>query len=131
MFYDGHCALCHGVVRFLLAVDKAGLFVFAPLQSNKFAKLPGSSELAGEQTVVVATQEGSLLTKSRAILYLLRELGGFWRIVAWLGRVIPAVIADAAYDFIARVRYRIFGRKEALCPLVPEELRSRLFSGTE
>lgn len=131
VYYDGHCALCHGVVRFLLAVDTAGRFTFAPLQSDRFAKLPGSSGFVGEQSVLVAIADGTLLTKSRAVLYLLAQLGGLWKVIAWFGRIIPAVIADAAYDFIASVRYRIFGKKEALCPLVPEELRSRFLSEAE
>ena len=50
--------------------------------------------------------------RSDAILQILRDLGGFWRVVSWL-RVIPRPLRNALYDRIARHRYAWFGRYEA------------------
>jgi len=48
--------------------------------------------------------------------------------VAALGGVfalLPAALADFAYDRIAAVRHRVFGRPVDACPLMPAELRER------
>lgn len=126
MFYDGGCALCHGLVRFVLAEDRAAGFDFAPLQGPTFAAaLPPASRAALPDSVVVRTENGEVLTRSAAVLYILARLGGLWRIIASLSRVVPRRLADAAYDFVARSRNPIFGRVDDRCPVMPPALRSR------
>jgi len=69
--------------------------------------------------------EGVLLARSEAMLHILRRLGGGWRFSAGLLAAIPRPVRDAVYDFIARIRYRIFGRHDDMCPVTPPELRAR------
>jgi predicted DCC family thiol-disulfide oxidoreductase YuxK len=67
--------------------------------------------------------KGKVLVRSEAILACLTELGGAWR---WLKvfKLIPAFIRDAAYDLVARNRYRIFGQRlTCRMPLPGERLR--------
>jgi len=127
VFYDGHCGLCHRAVRFVLAEDCQGtLFRFAPLQAETFQVRVAPERRAGlPDSIVVQTAEGSLLVRSAAILHILRRLGGGWRILAAILAIIPRPLRDAAYDFIARIRYSIFGRRDESCPIVPPELRAR------
>jgi predicted DCC family thiol-disulfide oxidoreductase YuxK len=65
VFYDGHCGLCHGLVRFLLARDPAGSkFDFAPLQGDYCAATIPPAELQRlPDSVVVRTHDGQLLVK--------------------------------------------------------------------
>jgi predicted DCC family thiol-disulfide oxidoreductase YuxK len=58
-------------------------------------------------------------------LHLLERLGGLWRVLAVVGRLVPRGLRDAAYDRVAGVRYRIFGRKDDACPFIPAALRGR------
>ena len=127
LFYDGACALCHGAVRFLLAEDRAGrAFRFAPLDSDAFrARVPESARASLPDSMIVATAEGELLQRSAAVLHGLSRLGGVWRVLAALGRVVPLRLRDALYDGIAATRYRVFGTKEEACPLLPPVLRQR------
>lgn len=127
LFYDGSCALCHGAVRFVLARDPEGsAFRFAPLDSLAFRSVASDEERAQlPDSLVVATEDGRLLTRSDAVLHLLRRLGGGWGVLASLGRWVPRPLRDLAYDFVARVRYRVFGRKDDACPVIPPALRSR------
>lgn len=127
IFYDGHCGLCHGAVRFVMARDTGGQrFRFAPLQGTTFAAIVSAERRAGlPDSVVVLTEDGRLLIRSDAFIHILRRLGGFWRFAAGIIGVIPRVIRDGVYDFIARVRYRIFGRRVEVCPVTPAELRAR------
>jgi predicted DCC family thiol-disulfide oxidoreductase YuxK len=127
IFYDGHCGLCHGAVRFVIARDPQGrLFRYAPLEGATFAALVPAERRAGlPDSVVVLTDDGRLLVRSDAFIHILRRLGGFWRVIGAIIAVIPRVIRDGVYNFIARVRYRIFGRRPEVCPVTPAELRAR------
>ena len=74
---------------------------------------------------VVETRDGQLLTRSSAVIHILGRLGTPWRGLGAFARVLPRALLDALYDFVARVRYRVFGREPDACPLIPKHLRSR------
>jgi predicted DCC family thiol-disulfide oxidoreductase YuxK len=127
LFYDGHCALCHGAVKFVLKRDRSGgAFRFAPLQGETFQSLVSASQRATvPDSIVVLTHTDALLVRSNAFIHILRRLGGGWKILGGALAVVPRPVRDLAYDFVARVRYRVFGKKDDLCPIMPPELRGR------
>ena len=120
IYYDGHCGLCHGFVKFVLARDPAAQFHFSPLDN-----LPAVERAGLPDSVVIRTARNGLLTRSSAALYILSKLGGPWVLISRLARLFPRALRDLVYDGIARFRYQIFGRRDAVCPLIPKELRSR------
>jgi predicted DCC family thiol-disulfide oxidoreductase YuxK len=87
--------------------------------------LPAEQRQTLPDSVVVLTDEGDLLTRSAAAIYVLERLGGLWRVLGTVMRVVPRAVRDAAYDVVARTRYRAFGRRDTLCPILPPDLRSR------
>ena len=127
LFYDGHCALCHGAVKFVLKRDRSGkAFRFAPLQGSTFHSRVAPERRANlPDSIVVLTNEGALLVRSDAFVHISRRLGGGWRFWAGLLAAIPRPLRDLVYDFIARIRYRLFGKRDDLCPVTPPELRAR------
>lgn len=135
VFYDGTCGLCHGATRFILAEDRSGTaFGFAPLQGPTWEAsasevrqraLPEGQKQALPDSVVVLTAEGDVLTRSTAAIYVLDRMGGLWRVLGTSMGLVPRAVRDAAYDAVARSRYRIFGRRDTLCPILPPDLRSR------
>lgn len=127
VFYDGHCGLCHGLVRFALSEDRTGAtFRFAPLDSSTFRSQIAEGDRAGlPDSIVVDTAEGRLLTKSAAVLYILDRLGGLWRVLSWVLHAVPSRVRDAVYDAIARIRSVVFKRPADVCPLVPPDLIAR------
>jgi predicted DCC family thiol-disulfide oxidoreductase YuxK len=127
LFYDGHCGLCQGAVKFVLKHDRdRRAFRFAPLQGDTFAALVAPERRTGlPDSMVVLTRDGKLLTRSDAYLHVLRQLGGGWGVLASVQSVIPRALSDLVYDFVARVRYRVFGRREDVCPVATPELRAR------
>jgi predicted DCC family thiol-disulfide oxidoreductase YuxK len=128
IFYDGHCGLCHLAVRFVLRYERRGdeSFRFAPLQGSTFAAaVPAGERMALPDSLVVQTARGDLLVRSEGVLHLLEGVGGVWRLVAGLLRLVPRPLRDRTYDLVARLRGRVFRRPQALCPTVQRELQSR------
>jgi len=121
LFYDGQCGLCHGLVRFL--ARRRGTCRFAPLGGSTFReRVPAGSALPDSLVVLTGDR---VLVRSRAVLHLLRALGGVWGLAARLGERVPARFADAVYDAVARRRSRWFARPQVSCPLVPPGLQAR------
>jgi predicted DCC family thiol-disulfide oxidoreductase YuxK len=127
LFYDGHCGLCQHAVRFVIAEDTGGTaFRFAPLQGETFQRMVTREERKTlPDSVVVMTADGRSLARSEAFLHIFRRLGGFWKVLAIVLSIVPRGLRDFVYDFVARIRFRIFGRREDLCPVMPPELRVR------
>ena len=127
LFYDGHCGLCHRTVLFVLKHDRSGdAFRFAPLQGETFlARVPAERRAGLPDSVVVLKADGKLLVRSDAVIHILRRLGGGWGTLAEILWIFPRALRDAVYNVVARVRYRVFGKREELCPVMPRELRAR------
>jgi predicted DCC family thiol-disulfide oxidoreductase YuxK len=125
VFYDGVCGLCDRFVRFIVRRDRARKFRFAALQSELAARELATHGVraADLDTVYVLAGGRRLLRKSRAVLFVLAQLGGVWWVLS-LARVVPAVISDRLYALVASVRYRVFGRLEA-CRVPTSEERTR------
>jgi predicted DCC family thiol-disulfide oxidoreductase YuxK len=126
LIYDGLCALCNSAVQFVLKYGDADIR-FAPLQ-GVYAKgfLERRPELRTVDSILLVERgaDGAehVTTRSDAVLRVL-VLGGWHRAARILGRV-PRRMRDAVYDGVARVRYRLFGRK-ASCPVPPPSVRAR------
>jgi predicted DCC family thiol-disulfide oxidoreductase YuxK len=124
---DGTCGLCHRATRFVLSEDRRGnAFIFAPLQGDAFAAMIASEDRSAlPDSVIVRTEAGELLTRSDAVIYTLQRLGGLWRVIAIGMQIIPQGLRNRAYDYVARIRYRVFARAQTVCPILPSDLRSR------
>lgn len=109
LFYDGHCNLCHYVVRFVSQRDKNKRFFFAPLQGDTAAARL-SKEILNVDTVVLL-EGNKVYIKSKAAFRVLRLLGFPWNLLC-VFNVFPQKLTDWGYDAIARRRNRIWGRRE-------------------
>jgi len=122
-FFDGVCNLCDGVVNFLIDHDPWAVLKFASLQGTTFAALAEAHpELAGIDSFVLWSGP-RVFTRSAAALRIAMALGWPWRALGVL-LVLPRPLRDAAYDFVARRRYRWYGRRES-CRMPTPALRAR------
>lgn len=118
--FDGVCNLCTGTVRFVIPRDDAGRFRFAPLQSEPGERLyEACGEDADSPETFVVVEDGECRRKSTAAIRIAEGLGGVYRL-ATLARVVPRPLRDAVYDFVARHRYRLFGKRETCMRPTPE-----------
>jgi predicted DCC family thiol-disulfide oxidoreductase YuxK len=124
LFYDGVCAMCNGIVRFMVQRDDARVFYFAPLQGETAALAarlhPG---LPTELETVVYVRDGEVFLRSRAAALAMGALPYPAKALSWF-RFLPAWLTDFFYGIIARTRYRVFGKYDH-CPLPPAEHRAR------
>ena len=128
VLFDGVCNLCNASVRFIVDRDRRGYFSFAPLQSELGRRLLASHGHAGQALdSVVLIERGRLYRSSRAALRIARRLDGLWPLLFALS-ILPVPIADAVYGWVARNRYRWFGRSQA-CRLPTPALRARFLDG--
>lgn len=124
ILFDGVCNFCDGAVNFVLRQDKNDSFRFAPLQSKAGKVLLQQYDLPTEDFAsFILIDKGKLYRKSSAALRVMRRLPWFWKPVQ-LFWIIPPFIRNAVYDFIARNRYRWFGKKEA-CMVPTPQMRNR------
>ena len=113
-------------MKFVLKHDRERCFRFAPLQGETFKnRVPDAQRARLPDSMIVQTGEGALLLRSDALIHILRRLGRGWRIMAALLAAIPRPVRDFLYDFVASIRYRVFRRRDELCPLVPPDIRVR------
>jgi predicted DCC family thiol-disulfide oxidoreductase YuxK len=116
VLFDGVCNFCDGAVRWLMDRDPEGRLHFAPLQGETAAALrarhPEIPE-ALETMVLVEGPPGSerVYLNSQAVFRTLAQLQSPWRHLAVLGRL-PRFVTDAGYRAFARLRYRLFGRRD-------------------
>ncbi|MBK8499719.1 MAG: DUF393 domain-containing protein [Flavobacteriales bacterium] len=125
VFFDGVCGLCNHFVDRLLRMDRARSLHFAPLQgSTAQERLPAG--MADAMESVVYLRDGVVLQRSDAALQILIDLGG-WRVLHRGWFIFPRTFRDFVYDWIARNRYRWFGKHETCRIPTPAE-RSRFLA---
>jgi predicted DCC family thiol-disulfide oxidoreductase YuxK len=124
ILFDGICNFCNAGINFIIRQDKKRVFRFAALQSEAGQQLLRRHGLPTEGfESFILLQDGKVYQKSDAGLKVYGALPWYWK---WtqLGWLAPKFLRDAAYDFVARNRYKWFGKKES-CTVPTPELRSR------
>ena len=123
--FDAMCVLCSANARFVLRHDRRGRFRLASMQGEAGAALMRRFGIdpADPDTMIVVEGDRAI-RDSDAVLAIARGLGWPWRAAGALA-LAPRGWRDAAYRWVARRRYRIFGRRET-CWLPTPAQRERL-----
>jgi predicted DCC family thiol-disulfide oxidoreductase YuxK len=112
ILFDGVCNLCSGFMQFVYKRDKNGIFKFAWLQDKKSVEILEWLNLSKDDlNTIVLIEEEKAYFKSTAFLRIIRLLTFPWPLLG-IGYVIPRIIRDVIYDFVAKNRYKWFGKKE-------------------
>jgi predicted DCC family thiol-disulfide oxidoreductase YuxK len=123
VFFDGVCGLCNRSVDWLLTRDRRAVLRFAPLQGETARRMLGPLDDDPERWSMVLVDSTGQYWSSDAAIRIARHLGGRWAVIGYL-LVIPRGLRDAVYGWVARNRYRLFGRRES-CRLPSPAERSR------
>ncbi|WP_248722783.1 thiol-disulfide oxidoreductase DCC family protein [Seonamhaeicola sp. ML3] len=125
ILFDGVCNLCNSSVQYVIKHDKKDLFLFAPLQSDIGQNIIKHYNIDTNtiDSILLYTPEQGITYKSTAALQIAKHLG-FPRNLAVIFFIIPTVLRNWVYDFIARNRYKWYGKKEA-CMIPTPELKRK------
>ena len=112
ILFDGVCNLCNGVVKFITKRDKENKFSFLSLQSDEGKKILnqyGINILETDSIIYVKNEKA--FVKSNAAIEIARDLGAFYKTLL-VFKVFPLFINDYVYDFVAKNRYKFFGKND-------------------
>ncbi|MFA1622748.1 thiol-disulfide oxidoreductase DCC family protein [Rhizobium mongolense] len=124
IIFDGECVFCSRWVKFALKHDKAGRYRFLAAQSPLGTALYrhyGLDERHYETNILL--EDGRAHFKSEGSIRMIARLGFPWSLVSIL-YILPRPFADRLYEFVARNRLKIAGRRTTCYVPSPEE-RSR------
>ena len=109
--FDGVCMLCQSSVHFILKRDTKDYFRFIPLE--QIDKHGEWARLLPEKLVdsIVLMENNKIYTQSSAVLRIVLHLSGLYPLL-FVFMVIPRPLRDMVYDFIAKNRYRWFGKHD-------------------
>ncbi|MFI8380217.1 thiol-disulfide oxidoreductase DCC family protein [Leeuwenhoekiella sp. NPDC079379] len=124
ILFDGVCNLCNGAINFIIKQDSSGVFKFTSLQSETGMRLLQKHNIDPEKTDSIILVEGDRASvKSTAALRISRFLDKGYPLL-YVFMIVPGFIRNIVYDFIAKNRYKWFGKKES-CMIPTPELKSR------
>lgn len=124
VLFDGVCNLCNRSVQFIIKRDKKQQFLFASLQGKTGQELLRQFDLpANDLNSFILIDGNNLYKRSTGALRMLKALGGGWQLL-YAFIIIPPFIRDAVYNWIARNRYKWYGKREE-CMIPTPELRKR------
>jgi len=125
ILFDGVCNLCNSAIQYVIKHDRDDTFLFAPLQSEVGKKVISKYNIDTDKTdsILLYSNENGLSIKSTAALKVAKHLG-FPRNLLTIFFIVPPMIRNWVYDFVARNRYKWYGKKEE-CMIPTPELKSR------
>lgn len=125
ILFDGVCNLCNSSVTKVIKNDTKNEFVFASLQSEigeeiiKYLEI----DISKIDSIILFNPKLSYDVKSSAALKIMNSFGGFWKLtqIFW---IIPSPVRNIVYDFVAKNRYKWYG-KRASCMLPSVEMKAK------
>lgn len=122
ILFDGVCHLCNRAVNYVIRHDAEKKFLFVPFQSPAGINMCGLFGISPEQqNSVVLIREGKILTKSKAVITIIQQTKG-WAQIFLLFRWLPSKLKDRFYDWIAKNRFKWWGKKDQCMVPTPDIL---------
>ncbi len=114
ILFDGVCNLCDSSVQFILKKDKKDVFRFVALQSQLGQEIIKHIGIDTSKTdSIILYEPGKVyFYKSQAALNIASDLGGMLRLFS-IFKILPSDLCNIIYDYIAKNRYKWYGKKES------------------
>jgi len=125
ILFDGICNLCESSIIFIIEKDKKDIFRFVSLQSDlglKIIKYLGIDTNMVD-SIILYEPGKAYYYKAEAALKIAGNLDGLYSFFS-LFSFLPLNITNRIYDYIAKNRYKWYGKKES-CMLPTPELKAK------
>ena len=125
VLFDGVCNLCDASVQYIIKHDKDNAFLFTALQSEVGQQIIKEFNIDTNKidSIILYSNEHGISYKSTAALKIASKLG-FPRNLLSVFLIIPSIIRNWVYDYIAKNRYKWYGKKEE-CMIPTPDLKSK------
>lgn len=111
VIFDGVCNLCNNVILTLIKYDKNNQLYFTASQSKAGLQILNKYAIPHNTSSVIFIKNEQIFTSSDAILEIVKLIKG-WPRVLLIGKMIPKKRRDVIYNWIAKYRYTLFGKKD-------------------
>lgn len=125
ILFDGVCNLCNSSVQYVIKHDKKNMFMFTALQSEAGQQIIKEYKIDTNKTdsILLYTPEQGVVSKSTAAIKIASRLG-FPQNLMTVFFIVPPFIRNWVYDYVAKNRYKWYGKKES-CWIPTPELKSK------
>lgn len=125
ILFDGICNLCNGAVQFIIKNDKKDIFRFVALQSELGKEICNYIGIDQNKidSIILYNPGVAYYCKSSAVLEIAQDLGGIYSLIT-IFKILPEKLRNYIYDYIAKNRYKWYGKKES-CMISTPELKAK------
>lgn len=110
-YFDGKCNLCSNTVRF--ANSRTENVEFVSLQSEKGKDILQDNNLESQNfETFILEKNGKVYFRSDALIELMKEFGGLWKLLSTICELVPKIVRDQIYSVVSKYRFKIFGRRD-------------------
>jgi len=125
ILFDGVCNLCDATVQFLIKRDTKDVFRFVAIQSDlgqDIIKHIGI-DISKTDSIILYEPGTAYYYKAEAALKIGKELGGLYSLLN-IFNVVPKALSNSIYDFVARNRYKWYGKRDA-CMIPTPQMKAK------
>ncbi|MEO6302166.1 MAG: DUF393 domain-containing protein [Bacteroidia bacterium] len=127
VLFDGVCNFCNSSIHFIIKHDTKNYFKFATLQSEKAKEIVSNFNIdLSTNNSILLIEKNKIYYKSTAALRISKKLNSGYSLL-YVFIVVPVFIRNAIYNYVAKNRYKWFGKRE-VCMLPSAEIRSKFIS---
>lgn len=125
ILFDGVCNLCDAAVQFIIKHDKNNVFLYAPLQGETGQRILSQYHVDRSKmdSIILYSKDAGVAFKSTAALKIAAKLGFPLNLLA-IFLIIPNFIRNWVYDYIAKNRYKWYGKKSE-CMIPTPQLKAK------
>lgn len=127
ILFDGVCNFCNSGINYVIAHDKNKTFKFSPLQSQTGIELQQKFKITPiDLNTILLIKNDKIYNKSTAVLCIAKELNSISKLL-FIFIIVPKPLRDIVYSYIAKNRYKWFGKKDT-CMIPTDDVKSRFLS---
>jgi predicted DCC family thiol-disulfide oxidoreductase YuxK len=125
ILFDGVCNLCDATVQFIIKRDRKDIFRFVAIQSELGQEIINhiGIDTAKTDSIILYEPGHAYYYKAEAAITIAKELGGFFTLFRAFS-IVPKWLSNKVYDYVARNRYKWYGKKDA-CMLPTQEMKAK------